>query len=198
MNTNPVAAVISLAALVGSFLFISKFDNSTGLRPWSLVNSNAYVEIVNNTSFNLPVTVTAFEVDSAVRFLGIAKGCKTSKFKLPYLDTKVTVIVGVVSGEIYVDKPMTYGIILSPDSTNQYACHYITKPVWRLGNVSSELAWRNGPYYRIDDPPGEWPWLLIQATDETVCAAWGNDALKVPNPGDYYACKTKWRTARRW
>jgi len=68
------------------------------------------------------------------------------------------------------------------------------KRVDRSYEFASEYRWRNSGYYRIDDPPGSWPWFIV-ISGNTACPSWDHEVY-VPVPGDYYHCKTSWRIWR--
>lgn len=55
--------------------------------------SSAYVLLVNQTDDTLPIAVMARKVDHAVRFLGWVTARDSVMIRLPYADTKVTLLV---------------------------------------------------------------------------------------------------------
>jgi hypothetical protein len=69
------------------------------------------------------------------------------------------------------------------------------KVVERVIDYANERSWQNSGYWRIDDPPGQWPWFAV-VSGNTACPSWEHE-LRVPNRGDYYQCKSQWRVWRR-
>lgn len=181
-------------ALIAGYAFYGNLSPDKSLRPWSLTGANAYVQIVNNVQINLPVFVAAPAVDSAVRYLGIVPKCDNARFKLPYVDTKVTVIISDQRVDIDINKPGTYFVEVG--AGGEYACRYTSKTVWRILDYASELQWKQSPYWRTEDQPN-WPWRVYVAGDYTACPVFDTSEIDVPYIGEVYACKTGWRIARR-
>lgn len=76
------------------------------LYPWGGIGSGAFVEIVNGADYALSVTVTAPEVDSATRSLGVVGARDTLFAKLPYADAVVMVHIGTLDVPLKVDRPL--------------------------------------------------------------------------------------------
>ena len=84
---------VFLAATVTGFAEYGHTQHSP-LAPWQEVASDPYVLLVNETNDTLPVAVLARKVDHAVRFLGWVTARDSVMVRLPYADTKVTLLVG--------------------------------------------------------------------------------------------------------
>lgn len=67
------------------------------------------------------------------------------------------------------------------------------KRVDHLEELTSTLAWRRSPYFRVADG-FDLPVYLIVAQDGTACIAPAVD-WTVAERGDFYPCPRKWRIA---
>jgi hypothetical protein len=61
---------------------------------------------------SLPVFVSANKVDQANRCIGIVPPEDSKVFKLPYVDTRVTITTADTSNVINVDKPFIWRLII--------------------------------------------------------------------------------------
>jgi hypothetical protein len=188
--TDPKAIVAALLGVVGMIWVMSTYPNSSALRPWGAVGADAYLEIANNSQRDLPLLVMAPQVDSAVRFLGIVPKCGTARFKLPYADTKVIVIVGNLQHELSIEKPGTYFIELFDTKS---PCVKVAKVAIAVVEFIDPPKWRSSPWFRAEDI--EAPFKAVLAGDDTVCPVFKLDVEPI-RVGALHTCEVPWRTRR--
>lgn len=177
-------------ALIAGFAIFGHYPPENSLRPWTAVGSSAYISLVNNTRIPLPIFARAPEVDSASRYLGTVGSCDSAKFKLPYVDTKVTLITADGSWtQIDVKDPEVYPIDFNSSDTT-YSCPTIRKVVIGLVEFVDPVVWRQSGYARLEDV--EVPSMLVLAGDYTLCPVWKISVNPIEK-GKFYTCKTQWR-----
>lgn len=87
--------------------------NRHPLAPWQDVGSGAIVTIVNPTDVGpMPVTVTAPEVDDAVRSLGVIGARDSLIARLPYADARVVIHIDALDVPLNVNRPLFARITL--------------------------------------------------------------------------------------
>lgn len=101
-----------LMALVvyGGYYEYSKTSQVHPLAPWDKVGSGAYVIVENESHDSIPVYALAPEVDAAKRFMGWARHCRETDFRLPYADAKVQVLYGDSSVVLKVRQPSVWKV----------------------------------------------------------------------------------------
>lgn len=96
-------------------LAFGKYHDGTALRPWTEVGSSAYVQIINESHEDVTVTVYAPKVDGAKRIIGTVPRDEERRFKLPYVDTEVHLVVASVEGVqetiVYANSPKVWKVI---------------------------------------------------------------------------------------
>lgn len=85
--------VMALTVAAG-YVEVGRHQNTPPLAPWHQVASTGWVLLVNETTDTVPVAVLARKVDHTVRFLGWVPARDSAMLRLPYVDTKVTLLVG--------------------------------------------------------------------------------------------------------
>lgn len=185
-----LAKILPAALLVGSFAFYGANGPEKSLRPWTEVGSSAYISLVNNTKFSLPIFAKAPEVDSASRFLGILTDCDSVKFKLPYVDTKVILLAGDAALEVDVKDARTYSLELNTDEP-KFQCPIIRKVVAGVVDYVDPMKWRASGYSRLTDSTV--PSMLVLAYDMTVCPIWQISVNPIREQ-EFYVCKAGWRS----
>lgn len=99
-------------AVLGFALFTAHASDNSPLVPWDNLNSSAYVLVVNERHDSLEVFAEAHEVDNARRYMGIVVPDGSKVFKIPYADTKVTIILGDTTHILDVKKPFLWRLII--------------------------------------------------------------------------------------
>lgn len=177
-----------MAAFIGSLFVVNHFSGETALRPFTEVNSNSYVEISNHTTLTRFVYASAKAVDSTHRYLGFVNPCHHERFKLPYVDTQVTVDVNGALYTFSVNKPKTYPIEIY--STDGHGCPEFSKTASRIILYVDPASWKESGYWRLGEVLT--PVKVIFAGDGTVCAVFELE-IHETRTGDPYTCETAWR-----
>jgi hypothetical protein len=88
-------------------VFLPHFDKHP-LFPWDQIGSSASINVINDTHDPIPVFARASAVDSATRYIGTVPACDSAVLRLPYADTRVTVLIGNQSLVLPVFEPGQY------------------------------------------------------------------------------------------
>jgi len=107
-----VDQVAGLAILAVTYkVFLPHFERHP-LFPWEQIGSSASINVVNDAHEPIPVFAHAPAVDSATRYIGTVPACDSAVLRLPYADTKVTVILGNQSVVLPIFEPGQYRLYL--------------------------------------------------------------------------------------
>ena len=87
--------LIKLVGTAAALLFYNHYSspNRHPLHPWEKVGSANWVEFANPSADSVRVYAIAPEVDNAVRFVDAVAPGAVVYLRLPYADTKVTVLM---------------------------------------------------------------------------------------------------------
>lgn len=107
-----VDQVAGMAILALTYkVFLPHFEHHP-LYPWDQIGSVATINVVNDAHEPIPVFARAPAVDSATRYIGAVPACDSAVLRLPYADTKVTVLLGDQSVVLPIHEPGQYRLYL--------------------------------------------------------------------------------------
>jgi hypothetical protein len=108
-----VDQVAGLAILVVTYkVFLPHFEHHP-LFPWDGIGSSASVNVVNDAHVAIPIYARASAVDSVTRYIGEVEACDSAVFRLPYADTRVTLLLGNRSIVLPVFEPGQFRLYVS-------------------------------------------------------------------------------------
>lgn len=108
-----VDQVAGLAILAVTYkVFLPHFAHHP-LYPWDQIGSTATVNVVNDAHVAVPVFARASAVDSATRYIGTVPACDSAVLRLPYADTRVTVLLGNRSVVLPIREPGQFRLYVS-------------------------------------------------------------------------------------
>lgn len=89
---NPLEVLAKIAGLVGMIVLYKHYDRPAS--PWSEIGSAPYAVVRNTTDSAETVCAMAPEVDHAIRPVGTVAPRDSARLRLPYADTRVTLLYG--------------------------------------------------------------------------------------------------------
>lgn len=101
-----------IAILVVTHKVLPHFEHHP-LFPWDQIGSQATINVVNDAHVAVPVFARASEVDSATRYIGTVPACDSAVLRLPYVDTRVTVLLGNRSVVLPIREPGQFRLYVS-------------------------------------------------------------------------------------